>query len=199
MKYFMIFTLIIALIGLGLMVTASEEKKAEYIGVSKCKMCHSKVKMGGAEYFQWEKGHHSKAFEILASEESKKAASELGIADPQADPKCLKCHVTDPSSQDAKMLSEGVSCERCHGAGSLYKSAGIMKNHEEAVANGLKPLKGKTEEETLKNTKELCLECHGMQHKDENPLAKEFNFEEAWPKVKHDETTLKAAFPDKFE
>ena len=65
----------------------------KYIGASKCKMCHVKPATG-EQYNVWLKGPHAGAMKTLASEESKKIASELGIADPTTDPACIKCHST---------------------------------------------------------------------------------------------------------
>ncbi|HNT36415.1 MAG TPA: multiheme c-type cytochrome, partial [bacterium] len=112
---------------------------------------------------------------------------------------CLKCHVTTPSFTTEKQRAEGIGCERCHGPGSLYSDSKTMKNRQEAVKKRLLPLKGQTEAETLANAEKQCRECHGLEHKDENPAAKEFDFETAWPRVKHDRETLKENFPDKYK
>ena len=76
---------------------------AEYIGNSKCKICHNK-KDEGEQWNKWKAEKHSKAFELLSSDEAKAVATEKGLAKPPAEsPECLKCHVTayDPSSGKA--------------------------------------------------------------------------------------------------
>jgi len=49
-----------------------------YVGVGKCKMCH-KSKAKGDQYGIWLKSAHSKAYETLASDESKAVAAKLGL------------------------------------------------------------------------------------------------------------------------
>jgi len=179
---------------------AQEEKKApEYVGTSKCKLCHSKAKMGGIEYLKWEKAAHAKAYEILKSDEAKEAGAKVGVTDPANDEKCLVCHTTTLKFTDEEKRAEGIGCERCHGPGSEYKSMSVMKDYDKAVAAGMinyHNAEGKTD---LAKVEKLCRECHGLEHKDQNPVAKEFNFAESWAKAKHDEETLKKEFPSEFE
>ena len=180
---------------------ANEEKeKPEFIGAKKCKLCHSKPKLGGAEYLKWEKGPHAKAYESLKTEEARKIGQQAGVADPASDDKCLVCHITAHVFDTEEERAEGIGCERCHGPGSLYKSKKVMEDYEAAIAAGMRRIKGENEEETLKNIEKLCRECHGLEHKDKNPAAKEFKLDEATiKKVKHDEETLRAEFPEAFE
>jgi mono/diheme cytochrome c family protein len=147
----------------------------QYVGVSQCKMCHSKEKMGGEEYLAWEKMGHANAFKTLSNEQSMAIAKEKGIADPTKAPECLKCHVTafgvDEKFVGSKLTQEeGVSCEACHGPGEKYKSMKVMKSHEESVANGLVVPNEKT-----------CVACHNP----ESPTYKEFDFKKAKEAIKH--------------
>jgi hypothetical protein len=137
-----------------------------YVGAAKCKMCHKSEKQG-QQYPLWEARKHSKSFVALTSDEAKALA-----ADAPENPKCLKCH--SPLTQKAPELKEdGVSCEVCHGPGSAYKKMSIMKDHAEAVKNGL------TEYGSPEAIKAQCLSCH------ENAHDKPFDFDAAWEKVKH--------------
>ena len=145
----------------------------KYIGASKCKMCHLKPAIG-EQYNVWLKGPHAGAMKTLASEESKKIASEMGIADPTTDPACIKCHST-VGSVDAKLvasakMAEGVSCESCHGPGSMYKGASVMKNRELALTKGL-----------VIPDEALCKTCHN----EESPTYVPFNYEEKVAKIAH--------------
>ncbi len=145
----------------------------KYIGASKCKMCHMKPAKGD-QYNVWLKGLHAGAMKTLANEESKKIAAELGIADPTTDPACIKCHAT-VGSVDAKLVAsakmdEGVSCESCHGPGSMYKGASIMKNRELAMQKGL-----------VIPTEEVCKTCHN----EESPTYKPFNYAEKAALIAH--------------
>src|SRR3989339_1966324 len=110
---------------------AQDSPKFQYIGSKKCKMCHSADKKGG-QFKSWEASKHAQAHAVLASPEAKKIAAEKGIADPQKDGKCLKCHVT-AYGVDAKFLGEkysmeeGIGCESCHGAGEKYMDKKTME------------------------------------------------------------------------
>jgi hypothetical protein len=149
----------------------------KYIGAAKCKMCHMKPAKG-EQYNVWMKGPHAGAMKTLSNEESKKIASEKGIADPTTDPACIKCHST-VGHIDAKLvagikMSEGVSCESCHGPGSMYKGASVMKNRELALTKGL-----------ILPTEEVCKTCHNP----ESPTYKPFNYEEKVAMIAHPDPT----------
>ncbi len=136
----------------------------DYIGAPKCKMCHNKVDKG-EQYNKWAKSPHANAYKTLASPKALEIAKAKGIANPQKDQKCLKCHTTPTLAAE-----EGVSCESCHGAGSAYKSAAIMKSHEQSVKNGL-----------IVPDKKLCVKCHNP----ESPTYKSFDFASFSKKIEH--------------
>lgn len=96
------------------MLSASEARaEADYIGATKCKMCHKPI------YASWSELKHAKAFEVLPEADR---ANEV----------CLGCHATGKSAD-----LPGVQCEACHGPGGEYKSMKIMKDPEAAKAAGL--------------------------------------------------------------
>jgi hypothetical protein len=145
----------------------------KYIGASKCKMCHMKPATGD-QYNVWLKGPHANAMKTLAGDAAKKIATEKGIADPTTDAACIKCHAT-VASIDAKLnatatMDEGVGCESCHGPGSMYKGASIMKNQELALTKGM-----------ILPTEEVCKTCHN----EKSPTYKPFNFSEMAAKIAH--------------
>jgi hypothetical protein len=158
---------------------ASEEaKQRQFIGVDKCKVCH-KGATKGEQYEKWLAGPHSKAFETLASEPAKAIAKEKGIADPQAAPECLKCHVTGHGVA-AEFLGpkhkneDGVGCESCHGAGSDYYKMATMKSLAA----------GETEPGTVGLVvpgEKLCVSCHN----EESPTFKKFVFAERVKQIAH--------------
>ena len=175
MKQFItVSVLILAGLVLFSMLVNAQDEKAQYVGSSKCKICHMSAKQG-AQYKKWQDSAHSKAYETLASEESKKVAEKVGVkGDPQKAAECLTCHVTAynaPASEKAESFSmtEGVGCEECHGPGSLYKSMSIMK----ALRAGTQDPKAVAFQ---KDGKETCLQCHN----EKSPTYKPFNFEERW-------------------
>ncbi|MBN1985729.1 MAG: cytochrome c family protein [Prolixibacteraceae bacterium] len=152
---------------LGLAIIFSSAAMAQdfkYIGAAKCKMCHNKPDKG-EQFNKWEAGPHAKAMESLKGEEKN-------------DPKCLKCHSTaasvDKSLVATIKVEEGVSCESCHGPGSVYKSAAIMKNQKLSLSKGL-----------ILPTEEVCIQCHN----EESPTFKGFNFDEYVAKIAHDDPT----------
>jgi excinuclease UvrABC ATPase subunit len=151
-----------------LAVNVSNAQQFKYIGAAKCKMCHNK-KDKGSQYDIWKSKPHAKAFESLASAEAKKYSDN-----PQKDPKCLKCHSTYHSADKRLMMSikedEGVSCESCHGPGSVYKSMSIMKSKEKSLAKGM-----------IEPTEAMCKTCHNK----ESPTYRPFNYAEALKKIAH--------------
>ena len=153
--------------------TALMAQNFKYIGASKCKMCHVKPATG-EQYNIWAKGPHAGAMKTLAGEEAKKIASEKGIADPTTDPACIKCHST-VAAVDSKLIAtakmdEGVSCESCHGPGSMYKGASVMKNRALAMSKGM-----------IIPDEALCKTCHN----EESPTYKGFNYTEMLAKIAH--------------
>jgi hypothetical protein len=145
----------------------------KYIGADKCKMCHNKPTTG-EQYNKWLADPHSKALKTLSGQASLDYAKKNGIADPAKDPKCLNCHSTydrvEAGLRGGILATEGVSCESCHGPGSAYKAPTIMKNVEQAKANGM-----------IMPDSKLCITCHNK----ENPFHKEFNYETFVAKIAH--------------
>jgi len=132
----------------------------EYVGSRKCKMCHNKPATG-AQYAKWLDSKHAHAMEVLNAEEAK-------------DPKCLKCHSTF-GSVDADLIltlkiEEGVSCESCHGPGSKYYPASVMKAKDKAMTKGM-----------IEPTEQVCIACHNS----ESPNFKGFNYKEYVAKIAH--------------
>ncbi len=139
--------------------TAMYAQTYKYIGAKKCKMCHNKPEKG-EQFKKWATAKHSKAFNTIKEKNAD-------------DPKCLKCHST-AGTLDKKLIAgitkeEGVSCEACHGPGSVYKSMSIMKSQEKSLKSGL-----------IMPVKEVCVKCHvGNDH------TGKFDFDAAVKKVAH--------------
>jgi len=157
----------LAILALGLFLVNATSGTAdfEYIGAAKCKMCHNKPPKG-EQFNQWSKTPHANAMKSLKGDEAK-------------DPKCLKCHATaghvKPELIQTLTVAEGVSCETCHGPGSVYKSNTIMKDRAKALANGM-----------IIPDEKLCRTCHNQ----ESPTFKGFDYKTALPKVMHPDPTL---------
>ena len=157
---------------------AQDKSSFTYEGSASCKKCHF-TKKSGAAYKVWQGSKHASAYEVLASEEAKKIATDKGIEDPQKADACLKCHVT-AHGVDAKMLGakysvdEGVGCESCHGAGSAYSD---KKVKEDIVAGKIK----RASVGLIIPTEENCKKCHN----EESPTFKGFDFKEYAAKIAH--------------
>lgn len=150
----------------------------KYIGADKCKMCHNKPPKG-EQYNKWLEGPHANAMKTLSGDKAKEIAKAKGIADPSTDAACIKCHST-VGSVDSKLvatitMAEGVSCESCHGPGSMYKGASIMKNLDMAKEKGL-----------VIPTEATCKHCHNSN----SPTFKSFDFKTASAKIAHPDPTL---------
>ena len=147
-----------------------------YIGASKCKVCHMSPKKG-AQFGKWQESTHAKAFETLGTPAAKEAATKAGVSgNPQEAAQCLKCHVAGADAPAAQKVSkydaaEGVTCESCHGPGEDYAPMSVMKDKEAAVAAGL-----------VMPTVETCKSCHN----EKSPTFKGFSCAEMWGKIAHD-------------
>lgn len=164
-------------IALGFIFSRSataEIPEHEFIGASKCAMCHKKADVG-RQHEIWMQSKHAMAMESLATPQAKEIASKMGIHDPQTDGRCLKCHsaaygFSENRVSDKIAVEEGVSCESCHGPGKDYMKKSVMQIREEAVAAGL-----------ILPDEKICLKCHN----EESPTYKGFDFHDRWEEIKH--------------
>jgi cytochrome c peroxidase len=161
-------------------IAAFGQAENKYVGVAKCKACHSVEKLGGLAYKVWEKTDHAKAYQTLLGDAAKKVAKDKGLKTaPSESPECLKCHVTGGGAAknvDAGFKKEdGVTCEACHGAASGYLTLHNKKNDAskaKAKAAGLL---------FIDKEGKACETCHNA----ESPSFKGFKFAELWPKIEH--------------
>ena len=161
-------------------VTAMGQAENKFVGVAKCKACHSVEKLGGLAYKVWEKTPHAKAYETLLGDAAKKIAQEKGLkVAPSEAPECLKCHVTGGGAAknvDVGFKKEdGVTCEACHGAASGW----LMLHNKKDDAS-----KAKAMEAGLMlgdKTGKACEDCHNAQ----SPTFKEFKMKDMWAKIEH--------------
>jgi hypothetical protein len=169
-------TLIVCAMALPTLVLG--QAKFKYIGTSKCMPCHLSVPTGAAHKV-WKASKHANAFATLATPAALEIVKKKGIADPQKDQACLKCHDTAAGVAAAELdvtfkPGEGVGCEACHGPGSGYKTIQMMKDIDA----------GKVKGETvglMKGDEKLCVKCHNA----ESPTFKSFTYAEAWKTIAH--------------
>ena len=154
----------------------------KYIGAAKCKNCHSAEKTG-AQYAQWERMLHAKAYETLATDKAKELGKKAGIDDPQKADACLKCHVTafgEPADNIAKgfKVEMGVQCESCHGPAETHMKARMAAASEKDPA---KAAPVAADEIITATSVETCVKCHNP----ESPSYKPFCFKEMYAKISH--------------
>jgi hypothetical protein len=160
---------------------AGESDGNQYVGVEKCKNCHSAAAKG-SPYDKWMASEHHKAFEVLASDEAKKVAKEKNIAEPQKDAACAACHVTAfeaPATQKGKKFdpTQGVQCEACHGPGGNHVKARLAA--EEVTEDKVAQI-GKGEIISIPPA-ETCKKCHN----DKSPSYKAFDYVAFLKKIQH--------------
>ena len=180
-----------AVVAASLMVLGATSAPAEppgapadnhYIGAAQCRNCH-KSNAAGNQYGKWESVKHSDSFVTLGTDAAKEVAQKAGVADPQKDPKCLKCHVTGAGEAAEKFAASfeadmGVQCESCHGPGELHKKTRF------AAAADAKPGERMTvgaDEINSHPSPQGCVACHNK----ESPTYKPFCFAKAMAKIRH--------------
>jgi hypothetical protein len=141
----------------------------KYIGPGSCAAtsCHGSVKpVAGSrilqnEYSTWIlQDKHSRAYQALTGEVGERMARILKVnTKAEESPKCLACHAlyTTPGQRGrAFEISEGVSCESCHGPASAWLGPHTTRDwpHEKSVALGMRDTRN------VIHRGELCLECH---------------------------------------
>jgi len=140
----------------------------QYTGPGSCASatCHGSVSPRNEnrvlqnEYSTWiVKDKHSKAYAALTGATGERMAAILGLKKAEAAPKCLACHALDvPASERARTfdLSEGVSCENCHGPAAAWLGPHTERDwtHQKSLALGMYDTRD------LTKRSEKCLSCH---------------------------------------
>jgi hypothetical protein len=147
----------------------SNAEPMKYIGPGSCAAtsCHGSVKpVPGSrilqnEYSTWMlKDKHSHAYQALTGDIGERIVRILKLnAKAEDAPKCLACHAlyTTPEQRGRPFeLSEGVSCENCHGPATAWLGPHTTRDwpHEKSVAMGMRDTR-----DVIHRT-EKCLECH---------------------------------------
>jgi hypothetical protein len=156
-------------------LNAAGDQAAKYIGPGSCAAtsCHGSVKPVADsrilqnEYSTWIiKDKHSKAYQALTGEIGQRMARILKLGSKAEEaPKCLGCHslYAAPAQRGRPFeLSEGVSCENCHGPSSAWLGGHTERQwtHEKSLAVGM------VDTRNVIHRTEKCLECHlGSQDK----------------------------------
>lgn len=135
----------------------------KYIGPGGCKFCHI------AQYENWMKTNHSRAFDRLVERKQSTNAS------------CLPCHTTGWDNGTKAYKFRDVTCEVCHGSGDISNNIaqqvieimyGNDNRSQEEVENLLVQL-NLTKKSMVRNlSSEMCGRCHQGKHR---PTYEEWN------------------------
>lgn len=153
--------------------TLPESHKSLGVGTCASSLCHGSIEpwkdsaVLQNEYITWSRqDKHARAYSVLLNARSREIMKKLGSKQPAHEAKlCLDCHAHNPPAAERGEnfhVSDGVSCEACHGP-----SEGWIKTHVEPgatharnVAHGLIA----TDQDLTRAR--LCLSCHlGTQQK----------------------------------
>ena len=168
-KFYLFSSLLCSLLMTQSLLPAQEKEPVKYIGPGSCAAtsCHGSVKpIAGSrilqnEYSTWIlQDKHSRAYQALTGNVGERMARILKLgAKAEEAPKCLACHAlyTTPEQRGrAFEISEGVSCENCHGPASAWLGPHTTRSwqHEKSVTLGM------TDTRNVIRRTEKCLECH---------------------------------------
>jgi YVTN family beta-propeller protein len=158
--------------------TAPAPKTPVYVGAKVCGRCHAEA------HAAWLKSKHAVAYDTLYNRESWAIARRSGVsARPWESPICLGCHSTAFDSEkwerdETFRAVDGLQCEGCHGPGSDYAEADIMRDPKRAMAAGLR-----------KPATEYCAGCH-MEKNSHTKVLKVEAFDRSvfWRRIAHART-----------
>lgn len=160
---------------LPLALAAPAPKKPVYVGAKVCGTCHA------AAHSVWLKSKHATGYDTLFNRESWTIAKLSGVAQkPWEAPICLGCHATGADAEkwekdDTFRVVDGLQCEGCHGAGSDYADADVMRDPKRAMAAGL-----------VKPATQYCEGCHEEKNSHAKVLkATPFQRDEFWRRIAH--------------
>jgi len=163
--------LLCALLLIPLSSARAQNEPGKYIGPGSCAAtsCHGSVKpIAGSrilqnEYSTWIlKDKHSRAYQVLTQDVGERMARilKLGTKAEEA-PKCLACHALYTTEQQRGRpfsISEGVSCESCHGPAQGWLGQHTAKDSPEKHAKSVEL--HLTDTRGIIPRTEKCLECH---------------------------------------
>lgn len=139
------------------------------LGVASCSssLCHGSIETWKNsdvlqnEYVTWLRSDkHARAYNVLLNARSKEIARKLGLKEPaEKSNLCLDCHTHNPPPAqrgEKYEVSDGVSCEACHGAAERWikSHVEVKATHQGNIEKGLYP----TENDVARV--HLCLSCH---------------------------------------
>ncbi len=148
--------------------TSAYDGAGKYTGPGSCAStsCHGSVtprtenNVLQNEYSTWiVKDKHAQSYKALTGNVGERMAGILGLGKAETAPRCLACHALNPPAEERSRtfdVSEGVSCESCHGPASGWLGPHTERDwtHQKSVALGMVDTR-----DLVKRT-EKCLSCH---------------------------------------
>jgi hypothetical protein len=151
--------------------TSAAGQPAKYLGPGSCAAtaCHGSVKpVAGSRIFQNEyttwilEDKHARAYQVLGGEVGERMARILKLGSKAEDsPKCLACHALATTADQRGRpfeISEGVSCENCHGPAEGWLGQHTERDSAEKHARSV-ALDMYDTRDVIRRT-EKCLTCH---------------------------------------
>jgi hypothetical protein len=151
--------------------SALDSANGKYVGPGSCAAtsCHGSVKpVAGSrilqnEYSTWIiNDKHSRAYQVLTGEVGERMAKILQLGKAEEAPKCLACHALATTAEQRGRnfeITEGVTCENCHGPAQGWLGQHTAKDSAEkhALSVGTYHMVDTRSVITRANK---CLECH---------------------------------------
>ncbi len=139
---------------------------AKFVGLASCSLsnCHRGDRgTVGAEFSIWVRDPHSMAFNSLRTDTAMLMTKGLHIKEPPHEAaRCLACHAVATSPDRLAKgfaLSEGVSCEVCHGAAEHWLGPHVRDDWKNLTAIQ-KTDYGMRDTKSLYGRTQMCAECH---------------------------------------
>ncbi len=153
---------------LGLAQQQPNVVSGKFVGPGSCSAtaCHGGIRPTADsrilqnEYSTWVlQDKHAQAYKALQTPVAQRMAKIMGLESPTSAARCLACHTlfVSPEKKGREFdISEGVTCENCHGPASGWLGPHTLRNskHEQNVALGLHDL------QNLETRTRQCLTCH---------------------------------------
>jgi hypothetical protein len=153
---------------LGMAQQQSLSVAGKFVGPGSCSAtaCHGGIRPAANsrilqnEYSTWVlQDKHAQAYKALQTPVAERMAKIMGLPAPTSAQRCLSCHAlaAPPEKRGREFdISEGVTCENCHGPASGWLGPHTLKSakHEQNVSLGLHDLPN------LEVRTKQCLTCH---------------------------------------
>jgi len=157
------------------LVANGQAAPARYTGPGACSSnaCHGAVtplspkdnRIQQNEYTTWVlQDKHARAYQVLLTEKSRLIARNLRLAEKaEESPRCLPCHALSVAPERRARtfdLSDGISCESCHGPAEKWLGPHTTRGwtHDQSLALGMYDTRNPV------RRAELCLSCHLGDH-----------------------------------